>query len=189
MRQHLLIVTAPVFLLASAGLCTGQDQTNVTAQREAMKKLDYWVGEWKGTGWFQAGPGGKHETAITETIRMKLGGLALLAEGQGRTAGADGAQVTTHDALGIICWDPETRRYRFVYYRAGDKLGEAELKLIEGGLQWERRVDKGTVRFTANIDAERWYEVGEFSADGKTWRKFMEMTLHRQKPGQGGGKP
>ena len=37
-----------------------------------------------------------------------------------------------------------------------------------------------TVRFTIQFDAQRWHEVGEMSADGKSWNKFLEMTLERQ---------
>ena len=182
MMRRLSLVSVAL-ILAPVPSTSAQDRPDIAAQREAMRKLDFWVGEWQGTGWYQAGPGGRRETTVTETIHPKLGGLALLAEGLGRSAGVvAGEETITHDALGIICFDEQLKRYRFVHYRAGDKLDEAELKLIEGGLQWERKVQSGTVRFTAKIQEDRWHEVGEFSADGKTWRPFMEMTLHRVRP-------
>jgi hypothetical protein len=58
-----------------------------------------------------------------------------------------------------------------------------EPKLIDGGLEWGfRSAERGvTVRFTIQFDEKRWHEVGEVSTDGKTWNKFLEMTLERQK--------
>ena len=38
-----------------------------------------------------------------------------------------------------------------------------------------------TIRFTVKFDERRWHEIGEASTDGKTWNKFLEMTLERQK--------
>lgn len=182
MKQGLLLgfVLGVAVVLPTAG--RAQPATaDVAAQREAMAKLGFWAGEWKGTGWYQAGPGKRYETSITEKITPKLGGLALLAEGLGRTKDAEkGTEITTHDAMAIICYDDATKKYRFVHYRAGEKLEEAELKLTADGVQWERKMPRGTARFTAKIADGRWHEVGEFSPDGKQWFQFMEMTLQRQ---------
>jgi hypothetical protein len=199
--QQILATCSVSVLCLSVGRAWSQEPRDVAAQRAAMKKLDSWIGEWKGTSWFQAGPGVKRESSVEESIRPRLGGLALLIEGQGRTKrdadkrdadkrdadkrDADkrdgGGDVLTHDALAIVGYDDETKRYRMMHFRAGDKMEESEIKLIEGGMQWERRTKKGTIRFTAKIDANRWHEVGEFSADGNTWHRFFEMTLQRQK--------
>ena len=75
------------------------------------------------------------------------------------------------------------KRYR---WEAHDLRGQAitvEPKLIDGGLEWGfRSGERGpTVRFTIKFDEKRWHEVGEVSTDGKTWNKFLEMTLERQK--------
>ena len=53
---------------------------------------------------------------------------------------------------------------------------------MDGGIEWGFRSEEGgvTVRFTIQFDAQRWHEVGEMSADGKSWNKFLEMTLERQ---------
>jgi len=38
----------------------------------------------------------------------------------------------------------------------------------------------GRVRYTIKLtDQGDWFEIGEFSADEKNWRKFFEMTLQR----------
>jgi len=58
-------------------------QTPASGQRVEMKKLDWLVGHWKGTGWMQMGPQGRKEFTITETVEGKLDGLVLVIEGQG----------------------------------------------------------------------------------------------------------
>ena len=64
---------------------------------------------------------------------------------------------------------------------AGGAIG-VEPKLVDGGFEWGFRAEERgvTVRFTIRFDEKRWHEVGEMSADGKTWNKFLEMTLERQ---------
>jgi hypothetical protein len=34
-------------------------------------------------------------------------------------------------------------------------------------------------------EKDEWFEVGEMTQDGQTWRKFFEMTLERQKGFEG----
>jgi hypothetical protein len=54
---------------------------------------------------------------------------------------------------------------------------------VDGGFEWGFRVEERgvTVRFTIRFDEKRWHETGETSVDGKTWNKFLEMTLERQR--------
>ena len=54
--------------------------------------------------------------------------------------------------------------------------------MIDGGWQWETASPAGKLRFTiTHTDKDEWFESGEASEDGKSWRKFFEMTLHRVK--------
>jgi hypothetical protein len=50
-------------------------------------------------------------------------------------------------------------------------------------VRWGFRIEEGgvSIRFTIRLDGERWNEVGEVTRDGKTWDKFLEMSLARQK--------
>ena len=50
-------------------------QNPTSAQLDAMKKLDFLVGQWKGEGWISFGPGQRRTFTQTETIEPKLGGL------------------------------------------------------------------------------------------------------------------
>ena len=53
---------------------------------------------------------------------------------------------------------------------------------MDGGFEWGFRLEERgvTIRFTIRFDEKRWHEVGETSVDGRTWNKFLEMTLESQ---------
>jgi hypothetical protein len=154
-------------------------------QREAMARLAGWAGEWQGSGWAMARDGrGRIETSIHESVRSKLGGLALVVEGLGRTRDAEsGEEKVTHDALGVITWDPHGDRYLFRYWSAEGQAGETELVPVEGGWRWGFTAPGGgpEVRFTIELGADTWRERGEVSMDGgESWFPMLEMTLTRR---------
>jgi hypothetical protein len=161
----------------------GQIPAPPAAQVEAMKKLDTWVGEWKGSGWAVLGRGQRSEFTIVEKVQRKVGGSVLLVEGRGTKKADDGAEVVVHEALAMVSYDDKAKRY---HWQAHDLRGQSldvEPKLLDDGVEWGFRNDEHnvTVRFTIRIGEKRWHEVGEASVDGKTWEKFLEMTLERQR--------
>lgn len=186
----------PVFLLL-LGLVIGRPavaqeqkaeaspaQDAAAVQRGAMKRLDPWVGVWKGSGWILMGRNQpRQEFTITETVQSKLGGRVLLVEGAGRGKDAKtGAEVDMHNTLAVFSYDEIAKVYRFRTHEAAGRALDAEAKPIDGGLEWGFRDETrgATIRFTIRLDGNRWHEVGEASMDGKTWHKFMDMTLERQ---------
>jgi hypothetical protein len=58
---------------------------NIEAQRAAMKRLDFLVGEWSGQASAARGPGIVVELEQSEVAQFKLDGLVLMIEGVGRT--------------------------------------------------------------------------------------------------------
>src|SRR5213083_453298 len=93
--------TAPKLALIAAStvvalVCVfaAEQPTSKDVQRREMKKLDWFVGHWKGTGWIQMGPQRRHEFTQTETIEAKLDGLVLVIEGSGK-AKENGSTVHT----------------------------------------------------------------------------------------------
>jgi hypothetical protein len=155
-------------------------QHPAAAQREAMKKLDFLVGEWKGEGWMEFAPGQRRAFKGTEVAQSKLGGLLLTIEGLHRgQAGGKAEEVTVHNAFAVVSYDDKAKRYHFQAYtaRGGHEVAEAEV--TGGQLVWGMKVPQfGEVRYTIKRDDKgRWFEVGEVSQIGKEWRKFFEMTL------------
>lgn len=183
----------PVLLLVAMGLFGTAEAQESTApkpqdpgmlQREAMKRLDSWAGQWRGSGWILTWPSRtRQEFTITETVQSKLGGKVLLVEGLGRAKDPQtGAEVDSHVTLAVLSYDEKAQTYRFRTHEATGRALDALAKPIDGGLEWGFRDETSgsTIRFTIHLDGNRWHEVGEASRDGKTWHKFLEMTLERQ---------
>ena len=67
-----------------------------------------------------------------------------------------------------------------------DKVSKrsADLTLTDKGFVWGfKEPQRGVeVRYTVTLTPKNeWYEIGEYTLDGKTWTKFIEMTLTRVK--------
>ena len=155
-----------------------------TAQKEAMAKLAYWVGTWKGKGSVILGPGQSRDTNVTEKIESKLDGLVLQIEGIGVSKGADGKEAVTHNALGMVWYDVEKKVYRMRTFVLQGYTMETEVKLTSDGYEWGFKAGENgpTMKYTIHNKDGKWNEVGEMSFDGKTWRKNFEMNLEKQKP-------
>lgn len=170
---------ALLLLLAPAAAAAAQ-QPSPAAQAAEMKKLQAMVGRWEGTGWIE-GPDGRRTFRGTETVQSKLGGLALLVEGRftNTSPGAKPDEVI-HETLAVLSYDERARGYKFDTYLASGMKGVHDLKLVDGGWQWFINFPGGQVRYTTKFDTGSWVESGEMTRDdGKTWRKFFEMTLKR----------
>ena len=152
------------------------------AQVEAMRRLDYMVGEWTGTGWIEQRGGARLAFRGTERVQRKLDGVALLVEGNflGRpTAAAE--EVPVHTTLAVISYDERAKRYRFNTWLATGSSGEHELRLRDDGWQWTLEYPGTSVRYTFTLTAAgEWLEIGERTTDGgRTWRQFFEMRLRK----------
>ena len=175
---------AVVALSASAGASRGQSPTP-DAQRSAMKKLNFLVGEWKGEGWMEFVPDQRRTFKGTEIVQTKLDGLLLTIEGLHRgQLGGKGEEVVVHNAFALVSYDDKAKRYRFQGFTARGNHEDTEGKVTEGQLVWGMKIPQfGDVRYTIKLDDKgRWFEIGEVSQDGKAWRKFFEMTLERVGP-------
>ena len=162
----------------------GQEPRPSPTQLEEMKKLNFLVGEWKGEGWTEFIPGQRRSSPIAESVQPKLGGMVLLVEGLGKrkVPGKD-EEVVVHNALGILSYDEKAKLYRMRSYLATGQSTDAEAKFTDGGFQWGFQASPSlSFRYTVKLtDRGEWFEIGEMSQDGKTWRKFHEMTLQKVK--------
>ncbi len=161
-------------------LLAADEQTSKNAQVGEMKKLDWSVGSWKGKGWIQMGPQGRKEFTQTETVQSKLDGLVLVIEGQGRSK-ENGSVV--HTALAFVSYDERAKTFRWRAFTAEGRQTDTEAKVGTNALEWGLQLSqRGQIRYTIKLDEQgEWFEVGEMTQDGKTWQKFFELTLQRQK--------
>lgn len=169
-----------LILLAAFSIAAQPGRPDPTAQREAMKKLEYMAGVWKGEGWIEMG-GPRMTFRGTETVQRKLDGVALLVEGafSGKTPGSD-VEVPVHTTLAVISYDPAAKKYNFNTWLATGTAGDHELVLNSDGWQWDIATPGGTIRFVMKLnDKGEWVETGSRSADGTTWKQFFEMKLKK----------
>lgn len=172
---------AIVILIAATAAADAQ-QKQAAAVREAMDRLSFLAGSWKGTGSIQFGPNRRETAQISETGTLKLNKSVFLIEGRG-TATAGGREIVVHSALGIISYDAAAKKYRMRTYRAGGEQLDPDIEVSDGKIVWSFESPRGgTIRFTLTVKDGVWTEIGEASRDkGKTWYRFFEMKLKKVK--------
>jgi hypothetical protein len=153
-------------------------------QLEAMKKFEFLVGDWEGSSWTELVPGQRQTSHGRESMRSKLGGLVVTMEGVHRRAvGEKHDGPIVHNAFAVASFDDRAKKYRFQAYTNRGTYVNAEAKLSDGVLEWGFRVPNSVeIRYVIKVNEKgQWFEKGEMSGDGKSWRKFFEMTLNRVK--------
>jgi hypothetical protein len=169
----LMLVLLPVAVLA---------QSPGSVSRAEMKKLDFMAGRWQGEGWIELGPE-RHTFRQTETIESKVDGLVMVVEGLGKDKAPGKENVVVHNAFAVVSYDGPAKQFRWRAFRADGLTLDVEARVSENSLVWGFPAPRGgDIRFTIKLTEKgEWFEVGEFSQDGKTWLKFFEMTLQRVK--------
>ena len=148
-------------------------------QVEQMKKLSFLVGDWKGPGAFEV-PGRKIDVESTERVEIAAGGTAMFVVGKHFMKGPNDQKLLIHDAAAMMFFDLATGKFRMRTQLANGLGSEFEVEVKEKGIVWGFDTPTtGRSRFTMNLTEKgEWHEIGERSMDeGKTWTKYMEMTL------------
>ena len=152
---------------------------DVEAQRAAMKKLGFLVGDWSGEASVLRGPGQLVEMAQTESAQFKLDGLVLVIEGVGRTK-AEGKLAL--QALGLISFDDEAGIYTMRAFNDGRWL-ETEVKLADGenSISWGFSLGEFKTRTVLRIyENGEWTEVAELSIADRSPQKMMDLSVWRR---------
>ena len=153
------------------------------AHQEAMQKVAFLLGEWRGEGWIQVGAGERRTFTQSETVQSKLLGTLIQIEGLGKgKLGGSGEEAIVHNAFAVISYDAKAGQYTFHAYQAQGQVTDATATISDNSLVWGFQSGPATIRFTIRInDKQQWVEVGEVSQDSKTFHQFFEMTLNRVK--------
>ena len=168
--------------LSECRAARGQNANAAAVQREAMAKLDFLKGRWKGESWTQQSSGPRLRSEGTETVESKLGGLLLTLEGVHRRASGDQSGEVVHHAFAVVSYDEKLGRYRFQAFTERGGFADAHAKAMERKLEWHMLVAPSVeMRYTITLnDRGQWFEIGEVSRDGNEWAKVFEMTLTRE---------
>jgi hypothetical protein len=151
---------------------------NLEAQRAAIKKLDFLVGEWAGRARMFHGPADPIELLQTEVAQYKLDGLLLMIEGVGRTKSDQPAL----QALGLISYDDETNTYHMRAFNDGRFL-ETEVKLLaEGnGMTWGFALGEIRTKSVLRINEKaEWTELHEIAVGSQRPKKLMDLAVRRR---------
>jgi hypothetical protein len=146
----------------------------IAAQQEAMVKLSFMDGVWRGTAWTIRPSGEKHTITQTERIGPFLDGSVKVIEGRGY----DPDGKLTFNAFGTISYNPATRAYTLHSYAQGN-VGDFALTPSADGYVWDIPAGPMTIRYTAVVKEGAWHEVGDRIMPGKDPTRFFEMNLKR----------
>jgi hypothetical protein len=171
-----------IFWITLASTCLAQSvrSPDVEAQRAAMKKLDFLIGNWSGEGRMLRGAAEPLEFLQTEEVQYKLDGLVLMIEGIGLTK-ADGKPVVR--ALATVSFDDQTGIYHMRAYNDGRYL-ETELKLADAGkgMRWGFTLGEVRTHSVMRINEKgEWAETHEITIGSQPPREFMEITVRPRK--------
>jgi hypothetical protein len=146
--------------------------TRIAAQHEAMGRLSFMNGVWRGPAWTIT-PRGRHDITQTERIGGFLGDSVKVVEGRGYDA--DGS--VGFNALRVISYDPQARAYSMTSWAMGYS-GTFPLRVTDNGYMWELPAGPGAIiRYTATIEGDRLREIGHrIVGDGAPVQVF-EMNL------------
>ena len=178
LRCGVAVIGALFLAAALPAVASAQERPDpaalAAAQREAMSRLAFMDGAWRGPAWTLLPSGEKHTLTQTERVGTFLGGAVRVIEGRGYEA--DGS--VGFNALAIVSYDPAKRAYSLRSYAMG-RAGDYVLTPTADGFTWEIPAGPMTIRYTAVIKNGEWKEVGDrIPPDGKPVR-FFEMTLKR----------
>ncbi len=174
-RTSILVLALAVTALAFDASAQGRPDPEVLlkAQREAMSRLSFLDGVWRGPAWADHG-GGKIEMTQTERLGPFLDGAVKVLEGRGYLA--DGS--VGFNAFAVISYDVNKKGYSMRSYAMGH-AGDFVLTPTEDGFTWEIPAGPMTIRYTAVIKDGTWNEYGERILPGQDPVRFMEMNLKR----------
>lgn len=146
----------------------------IVAQRDAMVRLAYMDGVWRGPAWTILPTGEKHTITQTERIGPFLDGSVKVIEGRGY----DPDGKLSFNAFGTIFFNSVTKVYTLHSHAMGD-VGDFVLTLSPDGYTWDIPAGQMTIRYTAAIKDGAWREVGDRIVPGKDTVRFFEMNLKR----------
>lgn len=166
------------------GLALGHPQAQGLAKapdalKQEMQKLSYFVGKWKGEAVARQRDGSTTKVIQEENIEYRLDNTLLLIEGTGRNP--ENLNEITFNALAVVSYDEAAKEFRFRSHLRDGKQTDAYFKALgDNHFEWGFDIPgNAKMRYDIKLDpkAKTWLETGEYSPDGTTWYKFIELKL------------
>jgi len=154
----------------------------MSAQRAAMRKLDFLIGQWSGPATISESAGPAMQLTQTENVQSKLDGLVLLVEGASRDASGN----ARFQALATISYEDTSATYRIRAYNDGNYV-DAELTVLDNGFSWGFSAGPATITNTMHVtDTGQWSETTTVASGASPPRTTTELTLRHTQLGSPG---
>jgi hypothetical protein len=151
---------------------------DLDAQRAAMQRLRFLIGEWSGEAVVARGPGVVVELIQTELAEFKLDGLVLVIEGVGRSK-SDGKLAL--QAIGLITFDDARFTYRMRAFNDGRWL-ETDVQLLDDGqsLTWGFTLGEMSTKSVLRINEKgEWTELAELTIGQRPPQRLLELVVRK----------
>ena len=123
-----------VFLLMAFAFAAHGQSGGEKARVDAMKSLDFLVGEWVGDGWIVRGRDDRATFHQRETVRAAAGNSVVVIDGLGTSTVAGNEGKVTHQAFAVVSYDAAAGKYQWrAYTPANGELSEAAVAVKPGG--------------------------------------------------------
>src|SRR5882724_3097393 len=173
----MLIVISPLVIFS---------QTPSSIKLEEMKKLDFLVGKWKGTGWLYLHDGIREEFSHKSGVKAESDGTALSFTNNQYLKGSDTTYFELPQSF-IINYDEGAKSYRLRPASAEGRLfagqsakGPLSAKII-APKTFQAILPMGAVSFRITVrvtdEGERQDLWETWMSDKEGWRKWQESTL------------
>lgn len=175
----------PVLLVAAASLAALSAHSSiaqvarpdpaalVAKQREAMERVAWMDGVWRGTV-TSTTPVGEVTLTQTERVGTMAHGTVRLVEGRGFAE--DGA--LEFNAVGMIAYDALADEYVMTTSARG-MTSRPWFRPTPDGFEWGFKAGPAKIRYVAVHANGVWTEEGFMAVEGQAERKFLTMRLQR----------
>ena len=145
---------------------------------DAIKKLQFLEGTWKGRGWIQSG-GKKQYFNETETARIRTGGTLLQIDVFGTAV--ENENEVINNGLALVRYDTSKGKYEMEFYQSDGSRAAASVTVPNLNTAEIMLSGPGSfTKFVIEIKNKYWFEQAFQSPDGKNWSQFFEMNLALQ---------
>ena len=162
--------------MVSIGFAQGRpDPAKLIAEQlQAIKKLSFMDGVWRGKAAYFGPASEKNEFIQTERIGPMLDGAVKVIEGRGYAA--HGKLI--FNAFASLTFDVSTKTYQMNSHAQGN-VGNFVQTPTANGFFWEIPAGPMVIRYTAEFKDAIWRQFGERIVAGKEPVRFFEMNLKR----------
>lgn len=155
-------------------------QTNPTV--EAMKKIEWMVGDWVGTGWQESG-GKRTEYKAHEIIEKKAGGAVIVDTLKHWIGDEAKPEKVVFEGFGVFRYDENAKTYEFVDHFATGGVQKNTFQLVDGKLV--STLEAG-ITLEVSVKDGVWTEVATREVNGKK-TPFFGLSMKRQGAPKSGG--